>query len=309
MANCTPGLFTSPQYRLADVDDDSREGGTTMSRTQDPITRGGTRAGKHKEEEDNPWGIYIPDHADRKDSAMFVKARAWVNKIVRQVKSFYFGSPPYQAHHGGSLWLKDTKGWFLVKNMVGMEWSSQFCADPEKVDELRQNAARLYARFPEAVKALDEAGLKATQLLSTPIRDPASVAAWTDSVFNACVPLRAPEHTGTLPQGGGCHHYPTPITDIQFFKHDDFTLWVVDPETKTEVAVLPIAPRGSGDGRVQLAWAPVGHPLQKKADRAAMKGKLLVLPADHMLAERAFAQVRATGGVTGARDQSARSKW
>jgi hypothetical protein len=254
---------------------------------------------KHEEQEDNPWGIYIPDHAQRKDSAMFVKARAWVNKVVRQIKSFYFGAGPYQAHHGGSLWLKDDSGWFMVKNLAGMEWSSQFCADPAKVDELRQNAARLYARFPEAVKALDDAGLQATKLLSTPITDPAGVATWTDSVLNACVPLQAPEHTGVLPHGGGCHHYPTPITDIQFFKHDDFTLWVIDPATKTEVAVLPIAPKGSGDRRVQLAWAPVGHPLQRKADAAAKKRRLLVLPEDHALAQRAFAARRTAQGPRG----------
>jgi hypothetical protein len=232
---------------------------------------------------------------------MFVKARKWVNKVARGVKGFYFGKPPYHAHHGGSLWLKDEKGWFLVKNLVGMEWSSQFCADPVKVDELRKNAARLYARFPEAVRALDHAGLKATELLSTPIETSNDVATWTDSVFNATVPIPAPEHTGVLPKGGGCHHYPTPITDIQHFKFDDFTLWVTDPKTKARIAVLPMAPRGSRDGRVQLAWAPPGHPLEKKARAAARRGKVVVLGPNHDLARRAFAAVRGLPGVRGTR--------
>src|SRR5712692_9397866 len=47
------------------------------------------------------------------------------------------------------LWLKDAAGWFLVRNLCGIEWSAQFCADPAKVDQLRQAAKRLYARFPE----------------------------------------------------------------------------------------------------------------------------------------------------------------
>ena len=68
------------------------------------------------------------------------------------------------------------------------------------------------------------------------------MAKWTDSIFNAGVPLHPTFHTGVLPAGGtqsppaaqadpepaGVHHYPTPIADIQLFKYDDFQLWVTD---------------------------------------------------------------------------------
>jgi Family of unknown function (DUF6424) len=41
-----------------------------------------------------------------------------------------------------------------MRNIAGIEWSAQFCADPAEVDVLRQNARRLYARYPEAVAEL-----------------------------------------------------------------------------------------------------------------------------------------------------------
>jgi len=54
-----------------------------------------------------------------------------------------------------------------------------------------------------------------------------------------------------LPRAGGIHHYPAPVAEIAFFKFDDFELWVEDDEG-TEVAVVPVARRGSGDGRVRV---------------------------------------------------------
>ena len=54
-------------------------------------------------------------------------------------------------HHGGSLWLLDYDGWFMVQNEAGIEWSAQFCTDPAKADALRDNARRLYASFPATI--------------------------------------------------------------------------------------------------------------------------------------------------------------
>jgi hypothetical protein len=205
----------------------------------------------HVEHEDHPWTIQIPDHPRRTESAEYVASRRTMNRIAREAGGVFFGPAPYQDHHGGGLWLKDADGWFLVRNLVGIEWSAQFCADPAKVDQLRLNARRLYATYPDAVAEL---GIR--DLLDTPITDAEGVARWTDSICNASLPLPAPFHTGVLPHAptGGVHHYPTPIAEIELIKRDDFNLWVETPEGDL-AAVVPVAPPGSGDGRTRLMFA------------------------------------------------------
>jgi hypothetical protein len=84
------------------------------------------------------------------------------------------------------------------------------------------------------------------------------------------------------------HHYPTPITDIQLFKHDDFQLWVLDEE-KQPAAVLPTGPRGSGNSDVRVAYATPGTKLHKKLVAAHGKGQLLHVDANHSMAKQAFA--------------------
>ena len=212
--------------------------------------------GSHREHEDHPWTIQIPDHPKRTASAEYVASRRAMNRMAREAGGVFFGSSPYQDHHGGGLWLKDADGWFLVRNLVGIEWSAQFCADPAKVDQLRVNARRLYELFPTAVAEL---GIR--ELLDTPITDAAGVARWTDSICNASLPLPASFHTGVLPHAptGGVHHYPTPIAEIELFKQDDFDLWVETPDGEV-AAVVPVAPRGSGDGRTRLIFAATPVP-------------------------------------------------
>jgi hypothetical protein len=222
-----------------------------------------------------------------------------MNQMAKSVADLAYGSSPFQDHHGGGLWLKDVDGWFLVRNVAGIEWSAQFCADPAKVDRLRINARRLYAGFPEAV---EELGIR--ELLDTPITDAAGVARWTDSICNASVPLPAALHTGVLPTAatGGVHHYPTPITDIELIKRDDFDLWVRGPNDEL-VALVPVAPRGSGNGATRVLFAGVPGeptaptPLQLLAGQAPMRlapGEPeldpTILPADHPLSLAAFAR-------------------
>jgi hypothetical protein len=242
----------------------------------------------HTEHEDHAWTIDIPDHPRRTDSPEYVKSRAKMNEIARDAAGspdgLLYGAPPYQDHHGGGLWLKDEHGWFLVRNLAGMEWSSQFAADPAKVDLLRRNAQRIYALFPDVA-----AELGIGELLATPITDAAGVAAWTDSICNASVPLPPSLHTGIVPHGGGVHHYPAPIVEIQSFKHDDFSLWVIDGEG-FEAAVAPVAHKGSGDGRVHVLWAHPSSKLHAEHLRHREAGTLHVLEADHPLAVQAFAQ-------------------
>ena len=263
----------------------------------------------HPEHEDHPWTIQIPDHAKRTESRGYVASRATMNRLAKGAENLAYGRAPFQDHHGGGLWLKDDDGWFLVRNLVGIEWSAQFCADPAKVDLLRQNARRLYAAFPDAV---EELGIR--ELLDTPITDADGISAWTDSICNASLPLPAALHTGVLPKAstGGVHHYPTPIAEIELIKRDDFELWVRTPEGGL-AAVVPLAPRGSGDARTRLllAAAPeeedrptpierlVGRPPATVAGPAGLAGGDLagvepaesdptILPADHPLSRLAF---------------------
>jgi hypothetical protein len=238
--------------------------------------------GEHTEHEDHGWDISIPDHPPRSDSPEYRASRARLHDLTG-VGTFY-GQPPVQDHHGGGLWLKDSDGWFFVRNLAGIEWSAQFCADPGRVNLLRLNARRLYASFPEAVEAL---GIR--ELLDTAITDADGVARWTDSICNASVPLPAGTHSGVLPHGAGFHHYPAPVVEIETFKRADFDLFVTDSEGH-QAAVVPVAPRGSGDSRVQVLWANAGSRVHADHMAARADGGALVLPAEHELAQLAFAR-------------------
>jgi hypothetical protein len=179
-----------------------------------------------------------------------------------------------------------------------MEWSQQFCADPAKVDKLRLYAQRIYKRFPESIPAFKQMGFAdADVVLGETIDSAEKVSRWVDSIFNASVPLGQPRHTGTVklkakgrtPQvEGGVHHYPTPITDIQLFKRDDFQLWVLDAE-KQPAAVLPVGPRGSQQSDVRVAFATPGTELHRQVAAAAKKGTFVRVTGAHSMAKQAFA--------------------
>lgn len=205
-----------------------------------------------------------------------------------------FGPPPYQDHHGGGIWLKDAKGWFLILGLLGCEWSAQFCADPAKIDAWRQGTKRIVDAFLGTVPGYESLGYHdARALLDAPITDADGVGLWVDSIFNASVPLPAQAHTGVLKKGGadmaGYHHLPKPIVDIAMFKHDDFVLFVTDAQGKP-AAVVPVAPRGSGDGRVQVVYATPGTALHKVHALAHAKDKAVILPASNPMAKKAFRQ-------------------
>lgn len=202
--------------------------------------------------------------------------------------------------------------------------ASHNCANPAKVDLLRQNAKRLYDLVaPQLKQQLDPTGL-----LDTPIQDADGVAKWTDSIFNAGVPLHQSFHTGVLPaangqaqspqataqaqgpqaaaqaqnaattgqpqnapaaanQPAGVHHYPTPIVDIQLFKYDDFQLWVTDGQGNP-AAVAPVDARGSGNAHVHVLYATPGSHLAQQKQAAESANTPLILGPDHPLAQQAF---------------------
>jgi hypothetical protein len=220
-----------------------------------------------------------------------VASKKLADQIAQQAGGVdFWGTGAIQMHHGGSLYLLDDTGWFIVKNIAGIEWSAQFCADPAKVELLRQNAVRVYAAYPKTIPAMTALGYHAAeQVLTTPITDADGIALWVDSIFNSCVPIPDVRHTGVLPTGGGVHHYPTPITDIDLVKHDDFVLWVTDPQSGQPAAVVPTAPRGQGVSTVQVVYATPGTQLGDQLTAAHAGGQTLNLPGDHPLARAAFA--------------------
>jgi hypothetical protein len=245
-----------------------------------------TRAGKEVT-------YHTAGHPTRRDSKEYVTARKALHQIVGALAERFYGEEPVQDHHGGGLWIYDGKGWFFVRNLVGIEWSGQFCADPAKVDLLRQNARRLYARFPESFDEFSTLGVDLKALLDTEITDADGIARWTDSICNASVPLPGPVHTGFVPKGGGVHNYPTPVTDIAFFKRDDFDLWVTDDEGH-DAAVVPTHPYGSGRSDLHVIHTTPGSKLHRLHENAQAKGQGLILTKGHplhaALAAQAFAK-------------------
>jgi hypothetical protein len=104
-----------------------------------------------------------------------------------------------------------------------------------------------------------------------------------------------------LPAGGGVHHYPSPITEIAFFKHDDFQLWVTDEEGNP-AAVAPVSPPGSGDGRIHVLYATPGSRLAAQVSQSEAQSQPLILHPGHPLAQQAFA--RQTGAAAPAQASS-----
>jgi hypothetical protein len=235
----------------------------------------------------------VDGHAARVDSPEFSSARSALHAILKETGSFFYGDGQIQAHHGGSIWVHDGNTWRMYQNLAGIEWSGQFCADPAKVDILRQNAKALVDRFPDTVPNLKRIGYgDADTVLNTPITDGTGIGRFVDSIFNACVPLPQPVHIGTIKpdnqRAAGKHSYPTPNDDTVFFCRSDFQPFVYDAKTKTSVQVAPVG-HDPEDRRVRVVGVDQGHPLAKKKAAASKVNKALVLQANDPIAKKAFA--------------------
>jgi uncharacterized protein DUF6424 len=264
------------------------------------IKSSGNVTGDHTLREDHPWEIRYAGHEPRKDSDLYKRSRPLLTKIADTTTQdgsgvgWYYGDGPWEDHHGGGLWAYGSKGWFFAKNYAGMEWASQFCANPAKVECLRQNALRFYEGFPNTEKqvlAIDPQ-YPFAKVLNNPIKNAADIEQWTDSIFNASVPLPKPRHTGVLAKGHGVHHYPTPVWDIELFKYDDFELWVTDDQSQP-VAVVPVHPRGADPstpnyGKVAVTYATPGTALHQRLAKAWSHGNTLIADARHKFAKAAF---------------------
>jgi hypothetical protein len=242
--------------------------------------------------EDYRWSVFVVDHPQRKDSSFFTAAKRTTHRILETMApdGYPYGPGPWEMHHGGSLWVHGSNGWRLYLARAGIEWSMQFCADPAKVERLRLDAVELIGAFPTTLPALADLGYAhAEEILSTPITDAKTVARWTDSLFNSCVPLSKADHQGILPAVPGEHHYPLPVKAGDFLRFADFQLWVTLPDG-SHGAVTPVAPRGSGDGRARLVFARHGTSAGDAVALAQTDHRAVILPADHPLAIQAFAR-------------------
>jgi hypothetical protein len=88
------------------------------------------------------------------------------------------------------------------------------------------------------------------------------------------------------------HNYPETMCAIPRVMRSDFIPFHVDAATRTAADVVPVAPRGSGDGRTRLVFAERGHPLAARKAAARKAGKALVLSAENPLFRKAFAKQR-----------------
>ncbi|MEU6572722.1 DUF6424 family protein [Streptomyces sp. NPDC046805] len=279
----------------------ARTGSRASSPIPDTLKPGGIEAESH------PWQIQLVEHPKRFESSFFRAAKKTARKILDEMSDAELpygarpdGSEHWEMHHGGSLWVKGEGGWRMYRARVGIEWSMQFCAEPVKVDRLRQEAAELVGAFPQTLPALAELGYEeAEELLRTPIKDADGVEAWTDSLFNACVPMSHGHHQGVLPKVPGEHHYPWPVKGADFVRYDDFQLWVTLPDG-THAAVAPVDRRGSGDGHVRLLHVPEGSRAADTLAEAQEQGLMAVLPPNSPVALQAFAEQIAPGRRTAA---------
>lgn len=215
----------------------------------------------HTEHQDFPWTINVADHPPRTESAQYKASRKLMRTLVATTDGEWPfvpgpGSAGYEDHHGGGVWVSDHDGWLCVLLPLGIEWSAQFCAAPEKVDRIRRCAARVVSAFPDTLPGYAALGYDdGERLLGTPIRTAGQVAEWTDSIFNASVPLPRGPHSGVLPNAAGYHHYPKPIVDIDHFRRDDFELFVTD-ERGLPVVVVPLAPAARATAG-SACWPPM----------------------------------------------------
>jgi hypothetical protein len=293
-AEPTPDASANQNDTSADPQDGQS---TAVAATQTGGAADSTVSTLHQIKVGEPLIENVEGHAARTDSPEFKLARATLRKIMALLTRDPYGTGPPQAHHGGSIWVHGggaPDDWHLVLNWAGIEWSAQFCCDPAKVEQLRQNAFAVTNGFPATMPALTELGYTDTDILTTPIVDAATIGRYVDSIWNSCVPIPEAPHIGHVtqaaPLGAGVHNYPEPMCAIPRVMRDDFVPFVTDPATQTVAAVAPVAPRGSGDGRVRVLFAEKGNPLHDAQAAAHASGSAVVLSADHPVAQAAFAE-------------------
>lgn len=147
-----------------------------------------------------------------------------VKSMVGEGKSHDF----VVASYAGCIPVHDEGSWRVFKNALTIYPGAEYCADPAKVDALRENAKSLLEHYPETVGQLEKLGVRVKALLSRPITNFEDVEAWAKSIFNTGPVSKLPLH----------------VHDTIDLAYDDVVIKV--QSGRDAVYVIPAAPRGEG---------------------------------------------------------------
>lgn len=128
----------------------------------------------------------------------------------------------------GYIPVFDGTRWRAFRNYLTIYPGAENCADPVKVDALREHAVNLLEHYPETIPQLEKLGLRVRALLNRRIETYEHVVAWADSVFNLGPVSKRPSH----------------ISDTMGLAYDDYVLEV--KSGRQPVYVIPDGPRESG---------------------------------------------------------------
>jgi Family of unknown function (DUF6424) len=127
----------------------------------------------------------------------------------------------------GSIPVFDGDKWRIFKNYLTVFLGAENCADPAKVDLLRENVINLLEHYPETIPQLERLGVRVRALLNKRIETTADVAVWSGSIFNTGPVSKQPVH----------------VHDTMQLAHNDIVIEVRGG--KEPVYVIPAGPRGA----------------------------------------------------------------
>ena len=81
------------------------------------------------------------------------------------------GSKPHLAGRAGCIPVYDGTEWRVFRNALTIYPGAENCADPAKVDLLRQNANDLFDHYPQTLVELEKLGGRFKRLLKKPHRN------------------------------------------------------------------------------------------------------------------------------------------
>lgn len=138
------------------------------------------------------------------------------------------GWDPRPLGRAGYIPVFDGAEWRVFRNSLTIYPGVENCADPAKVDGLRENVVNLLERYPETVPQLAKVGARVRPLLARQIKTYEDVVAWADSIFNL----------------GPSSKQPQEVHETMNLAYDDFIVEVRGG--RNPVYVIPTGPRGSG---------------------------------------------------------------
>jgi hypothetical protein len=134
------------------------------------------------------------------------------------------GEEPHPIAPTGCVPLYDGEKWLIVRNSMTVYPGVENCADPAKVDVLRENVKNLLEHYPETVGELAKLGAKVKPLMTRRIQTYSDVVAWAGSIFNQGPSSKHPQH----------------IHETMDLAYDDFVIQVSNG--RNPVYVIPAGP-------------------------------------------------------------------